>query len=216
MVRAVRAQRTARVSLDISPANSDESTSLSGTVDHDETGLQSELSGMVRGQPVRVIVTGSTMYVSGLTELPAGKVWQRSAVGARRPFLSSWTVLDQAVSSLTQATDERLLDGLRFNGGPPEDLDGTSVRGSLVTVGRDLFVEKLPTTQQRGYDEHFEGFDGARLQFWLDEQSLPRRLIVTLTGPRAYPTVVVRYSAWGSAVSINAPAASQVMDAPAA
>jgi hypothetical protein len=85
-----------------------------------------------------------------------------------------------------------------------------------VTVSRERFTEKLPDPQRHTYDEHFEFFTGARMQFYLDGQHLPRRLIATLTGPLAYPTVELRYANWGSTVSVTAPATSQAIDANAA
>jgi hypothetical protein len=46
--------------------------------------------------------------------------WQRSPVGAPRPFESRWVVLDQVSSSLTHAADEHLVDGLQPTGGSLE------------------------------------------------------------------------------------------------
>ena len=216
MVRAVLSQRTARVSVHVSSLTNRDATSLTGTVVYGGATIKADLSGEVEGQPAHVIVAGSTLYVSGLDGSPVDTAWQRSPVGAPRPFESSWVVLDQVSSSLTHAADAHLLDGLQWTGASSDEVDGTPVRACLVTVSRDRFTEKLPDTQRHTYDEQFEFFTGARMQFYLDKQNLPRRLIVTLTGPQAYPTVELRYSNWASAVSIAAPATSRAINANAA
>ena len=53
-----------------------------------------------------------------------------------------------------------------------------------------------------------QGYSGARLLLYLDEQTIIRRLITTITGMSAYSTVDIRYTDWTTPVTITEPPAA--------
>ncbi len=209
----VRDQRTVKVALGVTQLTAGEATSLSGSLEFGAAGVNADLTGTVSGDRLRLLLIGRALYIGDYFSLPVGKTWLRMSVGGPRPNDSFWwTELDQAVASLPYVGDEKTLTGLTYNDAPTQSLDGVVMRGALVTVSRDRLLTDVSEAEQRRYDDYFEQSTGARLQVYVNPDDLPGRLIVTRTGPRAYPTADIRYSDWGSPVSIAAPSADQVLD----
>jgi hypothetical protein len=195
----VLAVRTATVRAAVTLPNGSGETSLEGNVELGPEGIRVELSGLVDSDPARVVVIGNDVYL----QLGGPGPWLRFPAEGGWPFATTqWATLDFLIEALHYPADLDLLRGLAPTGSTQE-IDGESVRLSLVSIDNTRFRNSLSAAQLDRFDLAFTGFLGARVQMYLDDRQLPRRLVASLVG--SYPTVDIFYGDWGTPMSITAP-----------
>lgn len=215
VVAQVRRQRTATVTVGLEVGGSGGRAELSGPVEYAADGVHAHLTGTLEGNAVHLIVLGDTVYVSRLFRLPDG-AWLKMAAGGERASNSYyWVVIDEIVTGLTYVNDETVLAGLAYNAAPAETLDGVSVRTALRNATRSEMLAKLKPPQLSRYQGLLQDFAGARIMVAVDDDAIPRRLVVTFTGDGFYPTIEMDYTRWATTtVAIAAPSGPEVRDYP--
>jgi hypothetical protein len=184
--------------------NGSSETTLEGGIQIGRSGLRADLSGLFDGSPSRVIVIDNDVYLR-----PGSGGWIRRKLDQFWGYDTGPTAfLGLVIQVLHYAADARLLSGLAYIDGPAEEIDGTAVRSSLVTVDNKTFRESMSVAQVRRLDDALDSFSGLRMQLYLDDVQLPRRLIAALVG--SFATVDVTYRDWGRSVTITEPPASEV------
>jgi hypothetical protein len=187
--------------------NGSGATSLEGGVQIGRSGIRADLSGLFDNTPTRVIVIDNDVYLR-----PGSGGWTQLKLDAYWPFNTTRTAfLALLIQVLHYPADGKLLAGLAYIDGPAEEIDGATVRASVVTVDNKRFRDSMSTAQVRRLDDALDSFSGLRLQLSLDDVQLPRRLIASLVG--SFATVDIAIRDWGRAVTITEPPATDVVPA---
>lgn len=209
----VKRLRTATIEVSVERLNGVNGANLTGTVEYSANGVRADLTGTISGKPAHVIVAGDRLYVAQLFQLPSGKAWADVPVGGDRgTFSYYWVTLDQITDALTYVADDSALAGLAFNAAPPGNVDGVSVRTAVVTVPQDRLLSRISAPQLKRYRDFWGAVSGAQFQVSVGGDSIPRRLLMTLTAGQATPSVELHYTGWGSTtVKIDAPSGADVL-----
>jgi hypothetical protein len=193
--------KTAMVQVAITHGSGDGKTAVEGALQLDASGARADLSGLVLDSaPARIVLIGNDVYLQRVRPT----VWQRLRADGEWPFITTtWASIDFLLEALRYAADADLLEGLAYTDAPIQELDGVPVRTSVVAVDGADFLGSLSEAQQRRFEAAYTPFDGVRIQLYLDNQLLPRRLIASLAGRNL--SVDITYRDWGTTASTIEP-----------
>lgn len=155
-----------------------------------------------------------TRIVEGVMFMNLGEISQNKFVD-----LSQSAMKDQFAGSVDQMNPETQLKSFAaaiesFEAEPgTEQIDGVDVTKVSLTLNTEKLLSANPLTQAQAGE--LAAVVGPTLEYvmYVGADDLPRRISVPAVGPSA--ALDMNYSAWGKPVTVEAPAADQLIDAAA-
>lgn len=155
-----------------------------------------------------------TRIVEGVMFMNLGEISQNKFVD-----LSQSAMKDQFAGSVNQINPEMQLKSFAaavesFKAEPgTEQIDGVEVTQVSLTLNTEKLFSANPLTQAQAGE--LAAMVGPSIEYvmYVGADDLPRRISIPAMGPSA--AMEMNYSAWGEPVTIEAPAADQLVDAAA-
>jgi hypothetical protein len=171
--------------------------------------------------PTRFIVIDKTIYLQladkSRAELGVTKPWVRFTPGGSDTRSKALTY---AAGSMTEQADigaqlEKMRKAGTVTSTTTDTLAGqqTTRYAIDVDVAKLIMIERDPAVRAGLQALRKRGVTTIPYQLWVDGQSLPAQITITVPGDQA-GTVTMRYTNWGSRVEVTAPPADQVADLP--
>ncbi|MEW2504718.1 MULTISPECIES: hypothetical protein [unclassified Amycolatopsis] len=193
--------------------------------------IELSLTETVEGQQVELRIVDKTLYV----KVPPGEA---SQLGTDKPWLKITPGADDALSqamsgsmgSTSQASDptevlDRVAEAGRILSSDQTTLDGEKMNHYKVQLDLDKILDKvtdfLPAAAKAKLEQQVKGKHiMLPTELWVDKNQLPRQITMDETaltqaegtGGTGLGKSTLKYSDWGTPVTITAPPADQIAD----
>lgn len=212
MLAAGQAAASVKLQVVASSSASDDETTASGSMLL-TGGTAVQLSTGIGTETVKLRLVGEDAFVS--TGQPINdKLWIRldpsGTDRASQLFSGLVSALRGAVDLRASVASFEHASGFKALG--PKTFDGVGTHGYRILLDEDALVAALPEEKRDDLKDQLAGAD-VRYTVYVDGEGLPRHAESVSTTSAGSSTQIIDYTGWGSAVTIEAPPADQVLEA---
>jgi hypothetical protein len=184
----------------------------------DSVSMQMTMSVAEAGGEVTLRLIDKIMYMKMPAPMQPGKPWLKLDLSDPNNPLAAGLggALDSAKGSDPRETLKQLAEAGEIKSVKDDEIDGKATKHYTLVVD----VTKMAKDNGLGVDETTikemgkTGMKELPVEVWIDEDSLPVRLVMDIPAGKESGKIQTDYSDWGKAVKVEAPPAAEVMEFP--